>query len=472
MAPRSGADARNGPGLSGADARRVPDLGDAEARGDALSHHAGARPRHPRGRDARAAARRRAARRDRLQALRHLRLPARPDPGRAARARDRGRRRGLQRGHGAPARRGAPRLGGLGRSGDRNGLVRVARAASARPISSATTPRPPRASFRRSSRTASRSKRLAAGEKGSLILNQTPFYGEAGGQVGDIGDITAPGFRAAVVDTRKKLGDLIVHEVAIVEGAARPGMAVELAGRSRRPLGDARQPFRDPSPARSAAPGPRRSCRAERLARRARPAAFRLRASEADHARGDRRGRGYRQSRRSGERRGDDAADGLDEAIALGARALFGEKYGDEVRVVSMGAIEDAANHERTFSIELCGGTHVQAHRRHRPHRHRRRQSRSPPACRRIEAKTRDDARNGSKPMRAPMPISRRCSGRRPARPPSGSTALIDDKRKLERELADARRKLAMGGGSARRDSRARRRRRQALRPRRRAASR
>src|SRR5579863_4047520 len=70
---------------------------------------------------------------------------------------------------------------------------------------------------------------LEAGERGSLILNQTPFYGEAGGQVGDIGEIAAPGFRAEVADTRKKLGDLIVHDVTIVEGAARLGQAVELS---------------------------------------------------------------------------------------------------------------------------------------------------------------------------------------------------------------------------------------------------
>ena len=54
---------------------------------------------------------------------------------------------------------------------------------------------------------------LDAGERGSLILNQTPFYGESGGQVGDVGEITAPGFRAEVTDTRKKLGDLVVHDV-------------------------------------------------------------------------------------------------------------------------------------------------------------------------------------------------------------------------------------------------------------------
>ena len=84
---------------------------------------------------------------------------------------------------------------------------------------------------------------------------------------------------------------------------------------------------------------------------------------------------------------------GLDDARASGALALFGEKYGDEVRVVTMGEIEDADDHERTYSIELCGGTHVAPHRRHRPHHHRRRKRGRGRASRRIEAKTRDEAR-------------------------------------------------------------------------------
>ncbi len=83
---------------------------------------------------------------------------------------------------------------------------------------------------------------------------------------------------------------------------------------------------------------------------------------------------------------------GLDDARASGARALFGEKYGDEVRVVSMGEIDDGHDHERTYSIELCGGTHV----------HRTGdiglitivgESAVAAGVRRIEAKTRDEAR-------------------------------------------------------------------------------
>src|SRR5271167_4266673 len=236
-------------------------------------------------------------------------------------------------------------------------------------------------------------ERLEAGEKGSLILNQTPFYGEAGGQVGDVGEISAPGFRAAVVDTRKKLGDLIVHDVAIVEGTARPGMAVELAVEHaaraatranhsathilhealRLVLGDhvaqkgslvspdrLRFDFAHPKPL-TADEIARVEDIANAIVLRNEPVVTRLM--------------------------------GIEEARASGARALFGEKYGDEVRVVSMGAIEAGDNGPRPYSVELCGGTHV-----------RRTgdiglvsiigESAVASGVRRIEARTRDDARH------------------------------------------------------------------------------
>jgi alanyl-tRNA synthetase len=289
-------------------------------------------------------------------------------------------------------------------------------------------------------------ERLEAGEKGSLLFNQTPFYGEAGGQVGDVGEISAPGFRAAVVDTRKKLGDLIVHDVSIVEGSARVGMAVELAVDHA---------------ARSAT-------RANHSATHILHEALRL--VLGDHV-------AQKGSLVSPERLRFDIAHpkpitaaeiaavedianrivlenaevttrlmSLDDARKSGARALFGEKYGDEVRVVSMGEIEDDAAHERAYSVELCGGTHVG------------RtgdiglisivgESAVAAGVRRIEAKTRDEARRRltadsrgfadlAALLRAP-----------PEEAAHRLEALMDDKRRLERELAEARRKLAMGGG-------------------------
>ncbi len=289
---------------------------------------------------------------------------------------------------------------------------------------------------------------LEAGERGSLVLNQTPFYGESGGQAGDSGEITATGFRAAVTDTRKKLGDLVVHDVAIVEGTARPGMAVELAvdhaARSatranhsathilhealRLVLGDhvaqkgslvspdrLRFDFAHPKPVTAEEIGAVEDI-ANRVVLENAEVATRLMS--------------------------------LDDARASGARALFDEKYGDEVRVVSMGRIEDDATHERPYSVELCGGTHVG------------RtgdiglisvigESAVAAGVRRIEARTRDEARRR-------LTADSRALGGLAAllrAPPDEAEkrleTLIDEKRKLERELAEAKRRLAMGGGGA-----------------------
>ena len=138
---------------------------------------------------------------------------------------------------------------------------------------------------------------------------------------------------------------------------------------------------------------------------------------------------------------------GLDDARDLGARALFGEKYGDEVRVVAMGEADDGAGHDHAYSIELCGGTHV-----------RRTgdiglitivgESAVAAGVRRIEAKTRDEARRkleaDSRAFSDLAALLRAPAGEENER----LEALIDDKRKLERELAEAKRRLAMGGGS------------------------
>ncbi len=289
--------------------------------------------------------------------------------------------------------------------------------------------------------------RHEAGEKGSLILNQTPFYGESGGQIGDVGEIAGPGFRAAVTDTRKKLGDLIVHDVSIVEGSARLDMAVELAvdhaARSatranhsathilhealRLVLGDhvaQKGSLVSPDRLRFDIAHPKPITAAEIAA--VEDIANRVVLENAEVT---------------------TRLMSLDDARASGARALFGEKYGDEVRVVSMGVIEDDSTHERPYSIELCGGTHV---------------SRTgdigliaivgetavAAGVRRIEAKTRDEAR---KRLRADSRAYADLAALLRAPPEEAAQrleALIDDKRKLERELAEARRRLALAGES------------------------
>ena len=289
---------------------------------------------------------------------------------------------------------------------------------------------------------------LNAGERGSLILNQTPFYGESGGQVGDVGEITASGFRAEVTDTRKKLGDLVVHDVMIVEGAASLGQAVELQVNH-----DARTATRANHSATHILHEALRIVLGDHVAQKGSLVSPERLRFDIAHP---------KPITRAELEKVEDIANavvlenaevttrlmGLDDARASGARALFGEKYGDEVRVVSMGEIDDGHDHERTYSIELCGGTHA----------HRTGdiglitivgESAVAAGVRRIEAKTRDEARKwleadarGYADLTALL------------RAPSGEAAqrleaLIDDKRKLERELADAKRKLAMGGGVA-----------------------
>jgi alanyl-tRNA synthetase len=288
---------------------------------------------------------------------------------------------------------------------------------------------------------------LAQGERGWLVLNQTPFYGESGGQVGDVGRMLAPGLRLAVLDTKKRLGDLIVHEVEVEEGTLQIGAALAL---------------RVDHEARSAT---RANHSATHLLHEA------LRQVLGDHV-------AQKGSLVSPDRLRFDIAHpkpitsqelaavedianrvvlenapvitrqmGLDEARASGARALFDEKYGDEVRVVSMGTIEGGDNGPRPYSVELCGGTHVA------------RtgdiglvsvvgESAVAAGVRRIEAKTRDAARHRlNEEARSLAEVAGML------RAPIGEVggrleALIDERKKLERELADARRKLAMGGGA------------------------
>jgi len=196
-----------------------------------------------------------------------------------------------------------------------------------------------------------------AGDKVGIVVNQTPFYGEAGGQVGDNGAIfSATGGEFAVEDTVRKAGDLFVHIGSVKHGTLRVGEAVELrvdGGRRRRlranhsvthllhealrrRLGEhvtQKGSLVAPDRLRFDFSHPRPLDRDDIAAVEAEVNA-RIRANAE-----------VRTRLLSPER-----------AVAEGALALFGEKYGEEVRVVAMGA-EDGE--EQPFSVELCGGTHV-----------------------------------------------------------------------------------------------------------------
>ena len=290
--------------------------------------------------------------------------------------------------------------------------------------------------------------RLNAGEEGIAVLNQTPFYAESGGQVGDTGRISGPDMLLSVTDTEKKLGDVFAHHVKVEAGSVKVGDAVELvvehdrrsAIRSnhssthllhealRQVLGDhvaqkgsmvsaerLRFDFSHPKPIADEELS-RVEAIVNRVVRQNEPVVTRLM--------------------------------GVDDAVASGARALFGEKYGEEVRVVSMGTNAGGDNAGTSYSVELCGGTHV---------------ARTgdiglvtivaegavAAGVRRIEALSGEGARlhldGESKRLKGlagvlKAPVNE--VGDRLA-------ALVEERRKLERELAETRKKLAMGGGGA-----------------------
>ena len=197
---------------------------------------------------------------------------------------------------------------------------------------------------------------LKKGESGVVVMNQTPFYGESGGQVGDTGEMRRDSVKLTVTDTQKKAGDVFAHLVRVEQGTVKLGepllLEVDRARRGairqnhsathllhealRQVLGDhvaqkgslvapdrLRFDFSHPKPMSAEEIGGLRTLPTTSFSKRAR------------HHPPDGAGRRHR----------------------LRRRALFGEKYGDEVRVVAMG---EGSGNMLGWSVELCGGTHVQ----------------------------------------------------------------------------------------------------------------
>ncbi|MBK3736049.1 alanyl-tRNA synthetase [Azospirillum brasilense] len=291
-----------------------------------------------------------------------------------------------------------------------------------------------------------RVEQAAAGDEVLVIVNQTPFYGESGGQVGDAGVIfSAEGTEVAVSDTQKKLGAVWAHVGTVTKGTLKVGDVVELRVDTER----------------------RSAIRANHSATHLLHEALRRRLGEHVTQKGSlvaQERLRFDISQPTGLTPADIAAveDEVnrrilgnsevvtrlmspDEARASGAMALFGEKYGDEVRVVSMGGPHGEL--DRDYSIELCGGTHV-----------RRTgdiglftivaEGAVAAGVRRIEALTGTGAKAWLSERDHLLTEAASVLKVRPEDVPSRLAALVDERKKMERELAELRRQVAMGGGA------------------------
>ena len=286
----------------------------------------------------------------------------------------------------------------------------------------------------------------AAGTEVLVLLNQTPFYAESGGQVGDTGVISGPGFVVTVTDTQKKLGELFAHVGRVDSGIARVGAAVtaivDHARRSdirahhsathllhealRRRLGThvtQKGSLNAPDRLRFDVSQPR-PVTAEELSLVEAEVNEKIRENAAVTTR----------------------LMTPEQAVAQGAMALFGEKYGDEVRVVSMG--EAADDGRPAYSIELCGGTHV---RRTGDIGLFRITSEAGVSAgvRRIEAVTGRAAEQA-----ALLSESRLNQVAGLLRVPAAEavdrlTVVLEERRALERQISELQRKLATGGAGA-----------------------
>jgi alanyl-tRNA synthetase len=285
---------------------------------------------------------------------------------------------------------------------------------------------------------------LKAGESGAVVVNQTPFYGESGGQVGDTGVMTGDGVRFRITDTQKKAGDVFVHSGTVEQGTLKVGAALALEVDHA-----SRSAIRRNHSATHLLHEALRQVLGEHVAQKGSLVAPDRLRFDFSHPKP--------MTAEELERVEDLANDyvlqnsevttrlmALDEARASGARALFGEKYSDEVRVVAMG---EAGGNMLGWSVELCGGTHV-----------RRTgdigiifnvtDSGVASGVRRIEAVTGHVARKLADDTLAAANSAAGLLHASVGELPQRAQALLDERKKLERELADTRKKLAMGGSA------------------------
>ncbi len=293
-----------------------------------------------------------------------------------------------------------------------------------------------------------RVKELKQGERGIVIVNQTPFYAESGGQIGDRGWLTlGKNTVFGVEDTQKKLHGLFLHFGVLEKGSLKIGDEVTLEVDHAR-----RTATRGHHSATHLLHEALRQVLGTHVAQKGslvEPGRLRFDFS-------------HPKPMTHGEVRAvEDLINAMilqnelvethlmtpEAAIAQGALALFGEKYGEEVRVVSMGKSDKSTRAGHAYSIELCGGTHV---RRTGDIGLLKVVSESAVAAgvRRIEALTGEAARAYLATQDERVREAAELLKVSPDEVITRLAAVIDERRKLERQLADAKRELALGGGA------------------------
>ena len=287
----------------------------------------------------------------------------------------------------------------------------------------------------------------AKGETVQIVLNQTPFYGESGGQVGDAGSIETENGQADITDVKKRAG-VFVHIAKVTQGTIKTGDAAEIHVDHHR-----RSAIRANHSATHLLHEALRQTLGTHVAQRGSlndPDRLRfdfshqkaMSAAELDKVEKD-VNHFIRQNSTVNTR-----IMSPDDARALGAQALFGEKYGDEVRVVSMGAQPGSGrgSNGTTYSIELCGGTHVG------------RtgdiglfkllgESASASGVRRIEALTGEGALAHVAAQQNVLDGVATLLKTRPDEMVERLKSMLDERKQSQNELADLRRQLAMSGG-------------------------
>ncbi len=295
-------------------------------------------------------------------------------------------------------------------------------------------------------------KSLKAGDEAQIVLNQTPFYAESGGQVGDSGVIRGPRnsmFR--VSDTQKKVGDLIVHFGTVEKGSFKPGEAVELTVDHGR-----RSATRSNHSATHLVHEALRQVLGSHVAQKGSLVAPDRLRFDFSHPMPMSREEVQRVELLANEIVAENVPVttrlmAVDDAMESGAMALFGEKYGDEVRVVSMGvpdkeSVTGDGNKKTAWSLELCGGTHV-ARTGDIGLIHIVSESASASGVRRVEAVTADTARSFLAEQDERVREAASLLRTRAEDVVDRVRALLDEKKQLERQLSEAKRQAALGGG-------------------------